>query len=154
MRAFPPLLAGLLFSTGALANDTLSELPRLGTSPDAISVIGMSSGGYMATQLAVAWPERFSGLGVLAAGPWSCAQGGLGRALGQCMSTRRGPPDLAALNLKLRDYQARELVGDADELAKLRAYVWHGEADNVVDSSWEKPWPHSWPAGWPTPEIN
>ncbi|MBZ0332349.1 poly(3-hydroxybutyrate) depolymerase [Halomonas sp. ANAO-440] len=135
MRAFPPLVAGLLFSAGALANDPLPELPPLGTSPDAISVIGISSGGYMATQLAVAWPERFEGLAVLAAGPWSCAQGGLGRALGQCMSTRRGPPDLAALNLKLRDYQARELVGDASDLAELRAYVWHGEADNVVDAS-------------------
>ncbi|MCE9682442.1 PHB depolymerase family esterase [Halomonas alkalisoli] len=135
MRAFPPLFAGLLFSVGALADDPLPELPRLGISPDAISVIGISSGGYMATQLAVAWPERFEGLAVLAAGPWSCAQGGLGRALGQCMSTRRGPPDLAALNLKLRDYQARGLVGDASDLAGLRAYVWHGEADNVVDSS-------------------
>ncbi|MCG6656573.1 poly(3-hydroxybutyrate) depolymerase [Halomonas campisalis] len=97
--------------------------------------MGISSGGYMATQLAVAWPERFQGLAVLSAGPWSCAQGGLGRALGQCMSTRRGPPDLEDLNLRLRDYQARELVGDARDLAELRAYVWHGEADTVVDPS-------------------
>lgn len=86
----------------------------------------------MATQLAVAWPERFSGLAVLGAGPWSCAQGGLGRALGQCMSTRRGPPDLDEINLRLRDYQARGLVGEATNLAALRAFVWHGEADTVV----------------------
>lgn len=127
------LVAGLLLTFGAQADERLPELPRLGIAAEDVSVIGLSSGGYMATQLAVAWPERFTGVAVLAAGPWSCAQGGLGQALGQCMATRRGPPDLASLDLRLRDYQARGLVGEADALAGLRAFVWHGEEDNVVD---------------------
>ncbi|WP_445158746.1 poly(3-hydroxybutyrate) depolymerase [Halomonas sp. E14] len=124
--------AALLLPTAAQADATPADLPRLGTSNEAISVIGVSSGGYMATQLAVAWPDRFEGLAVLAAGPWSCAQGGLGRALAQCMGTRRGPPELDVLNRRLRDYQARGLVGEAMDLAELRAYVWHGDDDGVV----------------------
>ncbi|PMR71960.1 poly(3-hydroxybutyrate) depolymerase [Billgrantia endophytica] len=135
MKAFPPFIVGLLLSAGVVADEPLADLPSLGTTPGTISVIGISSGGYMATQLAVAWPERFQGLAVLAAGPWSCAQGSLGRALGQCMATRRGPPDLESLNLRLRDYQAHELVGDAAGLAGLRAFVWHGEADTIVAPS-------------------
>lgn len=127
--------AGLLLACGAQADEQLPELPRLGIDPSSTSVIGVSSGGYMATQLAVAWPERFEGLAVLAAGPWSCAQGSLGQALGQCMSTRRGPPDLASLDIRLRDYRTRDLVGDAEALAELRAFVWHGEEDSVVDAS-------------------
>ncbi|WP_442908325.1 poly(3-hydroxybutyrate) depolymerase [Halomonas sp. G15] len=87
----------------------------------------------MATQLAVAWPERFAGLGVLAAGPWSCAQGSLGLALGQCMTTRRGMPDLQTLEQRLADYRERELVGEAEALEALRVYVWHGDADTVVE---------------------
>jgi poly(3-hydroxybutyrate) depolymerase len=129
------LTAGLLLASSAHADERLPELPRLATDPADISAIGVSSGGYMATQLAVAWPERFAGVAVLAAGPWSCAQGGLGRALGQCMSTRRGTPDLDALNVRLRDYQARGLVGDAQAIAELRAFVWHGEKDSVVKPS-------------------
>ncbi|MCE8026060.1 PHB depolymerase family esterase [Billgrantia aerodenitrificans] len=133
MRASSLLVAGLLLATGAQAAERLPELPRLGIEPEGVSVIGVSSGGYMATQLAVAWPERFTGVAVLAAGPWSCAQGGLGQALGQCMATRRGPPGLTALDVRLRDYQARGLVGEAEALAELRAFVWHGDEDGVVD---------------------
>lgn len=134
MKASSPLLfAGLLLASASHAQDELPELPRLAIDPGDTSVMGISSGGYMATQLAVAWPERFAGLAVLAAGPWSCAQGSLGQALGQCMSIRRGLPDLDALNMRLRDYQARELVGDAEDIAELRAFVWHGEEDSVVD---------------------
>lgn len=127
------LTAGLLLATAAHAAEQAPELPRLATDPADISVIGVSSGGYMATQLAVAWPTRFEGLGVLAAGPWGCAQGSLGQALGQCMSTRRGLPDLDALNVRLRDYRARDLVGGAEAISRLRAFVWHGEEDSVVD---------------------
>lgn len=108
-------------------------LPALAASPEETSVLGVSSGGYMATQLAVAWPERFIGLGVLAAGPWSCAQGSLGLALGQCMSTRRGMPDMQALTQRLADYRDRDLVGEAEALETLRVYVWHGGADEVVE---------------------
>lgn len=135
MKALTLLAVGLLLSHGAQAETRLPELPRLAVEPNATSVIGVSSGGYMATQLAVAWPERFQGVAVLAAGPWSCAQGGLGQALGQCMATRRGPPDLAGLDVRLRDYQARGLVGGSEALAALRAFVWHGDEDSVVDPS-------------------
>ncbi len=107
------------------------ELPRLGLG-DETSVIGVSSGGYMATQLAVAWPERFSGLGVLGAGPWSCAQGTLRRALGQCMTTRLGAPDLDELSQRLEDYRELERVGSAEDLAGLRVFIWHGKNDETV----------------------
>ncbi|WP_328732013.1 alpha/beta hydrolase-fold protein [Vreelandella azerica] len=65
-------------------------LPSLSAAETGASVVGVSSGGYMALQLAVAWPERFAGVGILAAGPWSCSQGSLSLALNQCMMTRRG----------------------------------------------------------------
>ncbi|MDN3522754.1 prolyl oligopeptidase family serine peptidase [Halomonas ramblicola] len=134
----PSRLAAALALTGlaaipVAAQEEPPELPRLGVTGDATSVIGVSSGGYMATQLAVAWPERFAGLGVLAAGPWSCARGSLGLALGQCMTTRRGLPDPGDLELRLADYRERDQVGDAEALAELRAFVWHGGEDDTVD---------------------
>jgi len=123
-------LAGL--AAAPVAADRLPDLPRLATAADDVSVVGVSSGGYMATQLAVAWPERFSGLGVLGAGPWSCAQGTLRRALGQCMTTRLGPPDLDDLEVRRLGYLERDLVGKSEDLAELRVFVWHGEEDDTV----------------------
>lgn len=124
---FLGLTAGLV-----AADAPPAELPRLGLDPDSTSVVGVSSGGYMATQLAVAWPSRIAGLGVLAAGPWGCARGTLSLALGQCMYTRLGPPDMAALEARHRDYLERDLVGDIEALSSLRVFVWQGGEDDVI----------------------
>ncbi|HSP30802.1 MAG TPA: alpha/beta hydrolase-fold protein, partial [Halomonas sp.] len=134
-------IAYALFCVGACTPlmaqaETASEpddLPALGATAEQASVVGLSSGGYMATQLAVAWPERFSGVGVLAAGPWSCAQGSLSLALNQCMMTRRGVPSLDELEGRHKRYLELEQVGSADELSQLRVFLWHGEEDEVVE---------------------
>ncbi len=132
------LTVGLLLAlttSPVAAEEPPAELPRLGLNPESTSVIGVSSGGYMATQLAVAWPSRFAGLGVLAAGPWGCARGTLSLALGQCMYTRLGPPDMAALETRHRDYLERDLVGSLEALASLKAFVWQGGEDDVIAPS-------------------
>ncbi|WAM55501.1 PHB depolymerase family esterase [Vreelandella venusta] len=116
----------------AEADTVPGNLPALNAAGDHASVVGVSSGGYMAAQLAVAWPERFSGVGVLAAGPWSCAQGELSLALNQCMSTRRGLPSLDELDRRRERYESLEQVGERDALSQLRAYVWHGAEDDTV----------------------
>ncbi|MGS2745132.1 PHB depolymerase family esterase [Halomonas sp. LS-001] len=108
-------------------------LPAVSAAETDVSVVGVSSGGYMAMQLAVAWPERFAGVGVLAAGPWSCAQGSLSLALNQCMMTRRGLPSIDALNTRWANYREQGQVGSESARSALRAYVWHGESDSVVD---------------------
>ncbi|MEQ6917948.1 poly(3-hydroxybutyrate) depolymerase [Halomonas aquatica] len=129
------LSVGLGLASPLAAQPTPDALPRLAVDPGDTSVLGVSSGGYMATQLAVAWPERFTGLGVLSAGPWACARGSLGLALGQCMGTHKGLPDPTELADRYRDYRQRGLVGEAEALDDLRVFVWHGGQDNVVDPS-------------------
>ncbi|GAA3909533.1 depolymerase [Halomonas cibimaris] len=136
-HSVPRLLAaaGLALPLSVIAAEEVSPppaLPALGTISEAASAVGMGSGGYMATQLAVAWPERFHGLGALGAGPWGCAQGKLSLALNQCMMVRRGEPSLAALDARRADYQSRGQVGDDAALGRLRGYVWHGQQDDVV----------------------
>ena len=68
-----PLLALLL---AAAASALSAPLPRLAIDRNQVSVSGLSSGGYMATQLHVAYSSVFRrGAGVVAAGPWHCAEG-------------------------------------------------------------------------------
>ncbi|SHF28982.1 Esterase PHB depolymerase [Modicisalibacter ilicicola DSM 19980] len=129
------LLVWLTLPASAVAAEDAkaSPLAVLDIEPEAISVMGVSSGGYMATQLAVAWPERFSGLAVFAAGPWGCAQGTLALALTQCMNTRLGLPDLATLENRHAAYLEKNQVGSPGALARQRVYLWHGQHDEVVD---------------------
>lgn len=122
----------VMLGSSSVHAETLASLPELSAASEQASVLGVSSGGYMATQLVVAWPERFSGVGVLAAGPWSCAQGALSLAINQCMTTRRGVPALGDLEARRERYASQELVGSQEALSQLRAYIWHGAEDGVV----------------------
>src|SRR5947209_11543472 len=90
----------------------------------ASSVSGISSGAFMAVQLATAWSSTIVGVGVIAGGPFYCAQGSaydfpladVLRATGPCMTNEPAlelPPLIAAA-----DDFAR--AGDIDPLANLR----------------------------------
>src|SRR3954453_6619853 len=49
------------------------KLGRYGVDRNAVSVSGISSGGYMAQQYQVAHSREVMGVGIIAAGPWDCA---------------------------------------------------------------------------------
>lgn len=51
-----------------------------------VTVSGVSSGGYMAVQTRIALANLVSGAGVVAGGPYHCAGGSAGNALGRCLS--------------------------------------------------------------------
>jgi poly(3-hydroxybutyrate) depolymerase len=82
--------AGLL-GAFALAAAAPIALPGQHIDPDSVTASGISSGGYMAVQMHVAYSGLVKGAGVIAAGPYACAQTGGGlnanvqRALGPCM---------------------------------------------------------------------
>lgn len=51
----------------------VSALPQLNVDKSKISVSGLSSGGFMANQLGIAYSSTFMGVGVFAGGPYMCA---------------------------------------------------------------------------------
>ena len=81
----------LILATGTSA---APALPGLGANISEVTVSGVSSGGYMAVQFQVAYSQMVRGAGVLAGGPYYCAEGAVGRALGNCMepSAKEAPP--------------------------------------------------------------
>jgi pimeloyl-ACP methyl ester carboxylesterase len=62
-----------------------ARLPQLPLNPAAVTVSGISAGGYMAVQFHVAHSALVRGAGIVAAGPYLCAEGSLRHALGRCM---------------------------------------------------------------------
>ena len=89
----------------------------------------------MATQYQVAFSKDVAGAGIVAAGPWFCAQGRITRALGDCLEGSAGGPDDGALAATLR---ASALAGVVDEpagLANDRVWIFHGARDSIVGAA-------------------
>ncbi|GGT74526.1 MULTISPECIES: extracellular catalytic domain type 2 short-chain-length polyhydroxyalkanoate depolymerase [Streptomyces] len=98
---------------------------------DAVYSSGISSGGYMATQLHVAYSGTFSGSAAFASGPYDCAQNTLSTALNACMNTTQDL-QLAKLEQTTRDRSARGLVDPVANLAGDPVYVFSGSGDATV----------------------
>src|SRR5438046_289574 len=88
------LLLSLAFTPVTIAD--AAEAPALSAynaDIKASSISGISSGAFMAVQFATAWSSIIVGVGVIAGGPFYCAQGspydfplgGVLRATGPCM---------------------------------------------------------------------
>lgn len=65
--------AALAAALAASPCHAAQALPALNIDPAAITVSGLSSGGFMANQLGIAHSSTFKGVGVFAAGPYMCA---------------------------------------------------------------------------------
>lgn len=105
-------------------------LPRLTVTSD--HVTGISSGGYMATQLQVAYSSRFASAGIFSAGPYHCAKNSVVIALEACTSPAVLPDDLPS-SLAYTDQAAQAgLIDSTANLARQRTWAFHGTQDTVV----------------------
>ncbi|MGF7177791.1 extracellular catalytic domain type 2 short-chain-length polyhydroxyalkanoate depolymerase [Azospirillum doebereinerae] len=132
--------AGLLALAAQPAQAAELSLSKLNLNIDLsqTTVSGISSGAYMAGQFQVAYSGLVKGVGIVAGGPYDCAEvspGGLAPAivaLQRCMATTLGAPDVPAL---IANAQAREKANDIDPLANLaqsRVYLFNGDNDKTV----------------------
>lgn len=110
-------------------------LPRLNIAPGSLTMSGVSAGGYMATQYQVAFSSEVAGAGVIAAGPWFCAQGLITRALDDCLEGSTGGPDDVMLAATLRASALAGVVDDPGGLAADRIWIFHGANDDVVGAA-------------------
>jgi poly(3-hydroxybutyrate) depolymerase len=127
------LFVFLIFSVCAKAF-AADPLPALGASASEVTVSGLSAGGFMAVQLHVAHSAIVKGAGVVAGGPYYCAQGSVWTAYYNC--TDPGLlvplPSTAALRGEA-EKQAKAGRADAtSNLASSRAWLFAGAKDRVV----------------------
>ncbi|MCI4063960.1 poly(3-hydroxybutyrate) depolymerase [Micromonospora sp. R77] len=107
----------------------------LGTYPvSAVYVAGVSSGGYLATQLQVAYSARIRGAAIFAAGPYYCAQNNVAQALYGC-GDNLYPTHLPALETYTRTWASYGWVDGVGNLAGQPVYVQHGGSDGTVKKS-------------------
>jgi poly(3-hydroxybutyrate) depolymerase len=129
---------------GALAADAL---PRLGVTLAATSVSGLSSGAYMAGQMQVAHSKDIVGAGIVAGGPYGCAETASSQlfpywpivmwqnatqATNGCMQVRFGAPDSGKLAERAEELSKDGKIDPLSGLAGDKVYLFSGDKDDVV----------------------
>lgn len=124
------LTTGLLFSGLSQAHS-----PKLNLKLGNISVSGLSSGGYMATQFHLAQSDWVTGAGIIATGPYYCARNNIRTALEQCVNKLDGNIDLAALNKQTDEWAKQGKLAALSNLKNSKVWLLSGSKDSKVIAS-------------------
>jgi poly(3-hydroxybutyrate) depolymerase len=110
------------------------SLPSYNIDPALSSVSGLSSGGFMAVQLHVAYSATFrAGAGIVAGGPFDCAQGSVVTATGPCMAaTSASKPATSTLISTTNSWASQGSIDATSNLAASRVYLYSGSIDSTV----------------------
>jgi len=113
----------------------IDPLPAYGADPAEVSVSGVSSGGFMAVQFHVAHSGRVKGVGVVAGGPYYCAQGSVWMAYYNCSTPSASAPlpSVALLKAEADALARARLIDPTDGLAAARVWLFSGTRDRTVD---------------------
>lgn len=105
-----------------------AALPRIDAKN--ITVSGISSGAYMATQMHLAFSDIISGAGLIAGGPYGCAQNSMRQALGPCISGE--DIDVGALQASAKEAAEAGRIDPLSNLSDDSVWLFHGSNDTAV----------------------
>lgn len=121
-----------MFAMPVSASDRAPALQAYGAVKPTIA--GISSGGFMAVQMSVAYSQTFTGAAIFAGGPYYCSVGNLGMATTTCMQNNPAITQ-SGINLLETDTVLWANYGWIDSpsnLAKQKIYLYSGTNDTVV----------------------
>ncbi len=118
----------LLMVSPAFAVPTL---PTYKVDVTSITISGVSSGAFMANQMATAFSNNFSGAASVAGGIFWCSQGSLQKAQTECMNTT------SSINSKVQIAEVKRLAvaGEIDpleNLAKQKQFIFASPKDAII----------------------
>lgn len=122
----------LLLTLACNTSYVLATPQKLNLELDHISVSGLSSGGYMANQFHIAHSDWVNKVGIIAGGPYYCAQGSIKTALEQCVNSVASPIDLKSLDSSAEGFATEQKISAIKELKKSKVWLFHGTQDNKV----------------------
>lgn len=129
-----------IFRTAAVAFAALAcggasaavNLPQLNIDKTQTTVSGLSSGGFMAAQLHVAYSATFAkGAGIVAGGPFYCAEGSIVNATGRCMASPAGIPT-SSLVTTTNTWAGQGVIDPVANLQNSKVYLFSGSIDSTV----------------------
>lgn len=149
-RAIPNCFSRLVFLFACVftlpcLGQQLPALPALNVDIAETSVSGISSGAFMSVQFQVAHSSIVKGVGVIAGGPYYCAQGDAVRATTKCSCTldplhqvcavSPASADVPQLESATRNFADQRLIDSIDHLAKQRIFIFGGGKDELIPAA-------------------
>lgn len=144
--------AALLFLPASI--DAQEPLPEMGSlDPGSVTVSGISSGGFFAHQFHIAYSDLIDGAGVIAGGPYACADqipnafallpfASVVVATSTCSHIARTPfsllspaPSVDRSVADTLDEHRRGTIDDPANLANDRVWLFTGRRDDIVPTS-------------------
>ncbi|KMO11113.1 extracellular catalytic domain type 2 short-chain-length polyhydroxyalkanoate depolymerase [Methylobacterium platani] len=132
---------------GGEGQGKIEPLPTFDVRPGESSISGLSSGAFMAVQVHLAHSARFLGAGIIAGGPYRCAESFRGAgflaadaytrsamAIGMTPLIPAMAPDAGRLAALARETAHHGGIDPVRHLARQRLYIFTGSADRVVYS--------------------
>jgi poly(3-hydroxybutyrate) depolymerase len=140
--AFEFMLACMAALPGVGIADSPQALPALNIAIRETSVSGLSSGGFMAVQFQIAHSSIVKGAGIVAGGPYFCAQNSVFTATTKCSCTLDFGNELCAVTPTSADVTALVeatgrfahdgLIDDPANIAHQRVFTFSGGKDKTV----------------------
>jgi hypothetical protein len=141
-------LLGAVLQVAACKSET-TALPALGAELGATSVSGLSAGAYMAGQFQIAHSSIVKGAGIIAGGPYGCAESAfadvmpgpgapflnLSKAMNGCMLDAMqawGIPNPELLAERARKLANLDRIDATEGMARSRVYLFSGTNDRIV----------------------
>ncbi len=130
LRTFSAISAAMALACSAAS--AAVNLPALNIDTTQTTVSGLSSGGFMAAQLHVAYSATFKkGAGIVAGGPFYCAEGSITNATGRCMASPAGIPT-STLVTTTNNWASQGSIDPVANLQSSRVYMFSGSIDSTV----------------------
>lgn len=123
------LLIALALSTSVASAESVTPMK---IDPERVTVSGISAGGQMAHQLHISYSDLFSGVGIIASGPFGCAEGSLGTAMARCMGKTDAPIPVNELAGQINSAMENGQVADTKNLSDDPVWLFHGTLDTTV----------------------
>lgn len=124
-----PLISMALVTLSVAANN---PPPALNLDISNVSVSGLSSGGYMATQFHLAHSDWVNGAGIIAAGPYYCGRNSIVTALNQCVNKVDSSIPLVQLDQQAQSWAEVNKLAPIENLKHSKIWLLHGTNDQTV----------------------
>jgi poly(3-hydroxybutyrate) depolymerase len=105
-------------------------LPKYNVDKSQTTVSGLSSGGFMANQLGVAFSTVFKGVGVFAAGPYMCA--GHNNYTACMYNATISSTQLATMQNSIDSFSSAGTIDNKANIASQKIYMFIGSSDTTV----------------------
>lgn len=123
-------LAAIAALASASTAFAVVALPQYNVDTSQTTVSGLSSGGFMANQLGIAYSSTFKGVGIFAAGPFMCA--GHSNYTACMYNATISSGMLSTMQTDINNWSTSGAIDNKSNIANQKIYMFVGTSDSTV----------------------